>query len=41
MTARVQVEADFLREFALILNYENETAAAWLGLFLSEYAQVY
>jgi hypothetical protein len=41
MTASVQVEADFLREFAVVLDDEYETAAARLGLFLSVYVKVY
>src|SRR4029077_20732239 len=37
----LQVEANFLREFAVVLNDENATGASRLRLFLFEYTQVY
>jgi len=37
----LQVEANLLREFAVVLNHENATGASRLRLFLIEYTQVY
>jgi hypothetical protein len=39
VTARFQVEANFVRKFAVVLDNENETAVARHRRFLVEYAR--